>query len=1232
MFSEAGLRVGGLDTKWRAEYSTSKSALENGTGTVANSGEQKGDAEAGGRNIQFGTPVGTVLEPTSNNRLELHHLLPDTHYYARFIAENADGTAVLPFEFTTLPVALSEVAANTPIDVDHITSFRAGATSPTTARLDARIESNGASTDYSFGYSTSPGGAVTSCASGSISVVEDFAEPVAECTGLAPETTYYVHLLASNEKGTVEQTTYDKNGYERSASSFTTPTAKPTASSPSFRNVTAVSAHFLGDVLPKHEETRWRFESAPSALGPWTPVPGAVGTISQAVAEALPEGVAEQVGFTLAGLDPATSYYVRLFAENAAGEGENSFGEPVSTATRGFGEFQTTGPPAASTLAVHSLSGESPRVIGTVDPNSRPTSAEQTIAIEGSPTGGTFVLTFAGQDTVPIAYNAPAQGPGSVEKALDGLPREPNVRVEGPAGGPYTVSFPGGRSEPQMMADSSGLTPSGGVAVAVDQQGGEAYDASYHFQYVGEEQFEHEGEWAKAVSTPEVDVGSGTEPEFVGADLPGLKAGETYRYRIIATSTFPGDPVVNGEERTLAIPAPPVSEPPPSCANEALRSGASAGLPDCRGYEQVTPVDKGGTQELFEYGVAFGGNGAVVGEDGDHLALQAVVVNWGSGPEAGQSPYFFDRKGPGAWRMTVASPQPQTGVNKPLAQLFAPDLSGFALESSFATSPVSRSKEVEYEVGPPGGPYTAVASIPAKDASAWVGASQDFSKLFLETEDHALLGAATGTHQGSDIYEYAGGELRQANVAGSAPGSTIGACGANIVVGGEARGVASSVHAVSSDGSRVFFEAVPGSNCSEPKHLYMRVEGESTVDIGALRFVAANSEGTKLLLSKVNAGTTEVVLYDVGTAAEKPLFSMHQSAPFMVSEDLSTIYFVAPEPSTADAPRFGGNSSVETSLYRYDVPGEKLTYVDSGDVGLTPVEVSPDGRDLYFTAKTVAGVPGGLHTEQVYRYDSGESLIQCMSCASPFDPEPRLSALFGTTGGNGGILESKTGSPRTEFASSDGDYVFFDTPAALLRSDVDGEVAPNRENASGVESREFSLSSDVYEWRKPGVDGCVHVQGCLALITNGRGGFLNLFLGTDASGRDAFVYTRSELVPQDNDAVGDVYDARIGGGTPPPPPRPVECEGDACSTPASAPNDATPASFTFSGAGDVLGSSSTASATGSKGTPKKPPRSKTKTGRKKRRGAAKKRSAAHAKGRKAPGGHGKARSTGRSKS
>jgi len=213
-------------------------------------------------------------------------------------------------------------------------------------------------------------------------------------------------------------------------------------------------------------------------------------------------------------------------------------------------------------------------------------------------------------------------------------------------------------------------------------------------------------------------------------------------------------------------------------------------------------------------------------------------------------------------------------------------------------------------------------------------------------------------------------------------------------------------------------------------------------------------------------------------------------------------------------------------------------------------------------------------------------VVECVSCASPFDPNPRFGALFNgrdTVGDNNGNKEATFTTDEAEWnlipfnslgGSANGDFAFFDTISALVPQDVDGERAPesnSRAAAAELYSEEFSPSSDVYEWRKNGVDGCTRVEGCVSLITTGKGGVLNEFLGTDASGRDVFFATNESLVLGDQDTASDIYDARIGGGFAAPPPRPAECEGDSCSAPAAAPSDLTPASATFQGAGDLPG-------------------------------------------------------------
>ena len=759
--------------------------------------------------------------------------------------------------------------------------------------------------------------------------------------------------------------------------------------------------------------------------------------------------------------------------------------------------------------------------------------------------------------TADLPYDADGE---TVRRALENLPTGPEVSVSGPAGGPFTVFFSGRSGEvdqPQITADASGLTPFGSIAIAVatTQNGGEAYDTHYHFEYVSQVQFETEGGWAKAASTPVVDLGVGkpdkkneghAETEFLGADLPPLTPGETYRYRVSATNTSPGGLVVHGAEQTLTVPTPASVEEAAACPNQATRTGLSAALPDCRAYEQLTPVDKEGAQEIYSYGGRSGTTnaveGAVPGEDGDHLMFGSTLVRWGTGPRAGQSPYFFSRDPVRGWQMTAAAAQPEAGFDQYAAQVFNPDLTQFGFEARGGGSTA-----VEFKAGPPGGPYATVApSVPyppgGKSNFGWVAASADFSKLVLAVEDRRLLEPRSATKTGNDLYEYSAGVLRQANV--EAGGKAIGTCGAGVVNGLEAESpnYLTSVNAVSADGSRVFFYAVPvGSECPPvgeeetpgggqelpQRHLYMRVDGETTVDIGVYRFLEADPQGSTLLV--VHNG--ELFRYDTHTHATEPV----------------------PAGETLTHHRYSYTVTAGSGHANYRLPAEVSGFLASGTNGL--------GVSI-FLAKALFGAKEDL-PEQILRYDSAQHLIECLSCASPFDPEPKTASIYG-----GGT----EGTSTTPVVSANGDYVFFDTPAALLPSDIDGEFAPgtNVGGRTGSGETDYSVSSDVYEWRRDGLDGCAHLQGCLALITSGRGGYLNLLLGIDPSGRDVFFSTNESLLPRDNDTAADIYVARIGGGFPEPP-RVVECAGDACSTPFAAPNDLTPSSSTFQGAGNVPG-------------------------------------------------------------
>jgi len=96
--------------------------------------------------------------------------------------------------------------------------------------------------------------------------------------------------------------------------------------------------------------------------------------------------------------------------------------------------------------------------------------AVQVVTLNGTPTGGTFTLSVAGEVTAPIAYNAAAStvqaaiqalGTGSV---FGGNTAAANATVSGSVGGPYTVTF-GGVAAP--MQGRSQLTGGTNASVTV---------------------------------------------------------------------------------------------------------------------------------------------------------------------------------------------------------------------------------------------------------------------------------------------------------------------------------------------------------------------------------------------------------------------------------------------------------------------------------------------------------------------------------------------------------------------------------------------------------------------------------------------------------------------------------------------------------------------------------------------------------------------------------------------
>ena len=246
--------------------------------------------------------------------------------------------------------------------------------------------------------------------------------------------------------------------------------------------------------------------------------------------------------------------------------------------------------------------------------------------------------------------------------------------------------------------------------------------------------------------------------------------------------------------------------------------------------------------------------------------------------------------------------------------------------------------------------------------------------------------------------------------------------------------------------------------------------------------------------------------------------------------------------------------------------------------------VSPNGEWLAFMSdRPLTGYDNSDRTtgepdHEVYLYHApsdGEGKLLCPSC-DPTGARPR-GVHFGDE--IGGPIASTQLSFKTPVAAnvpvwfaeadagtesvrqprylSDSGRLFFDSVNALAPQDANG-------------------TQDVYQYEPQAVGGCTAARpsfaqtssGCVDLISSGASAKESVLLDASEDGNDVFILTNASLVAKDIDAARDVYDASVGGGEPQAV-NPPACEGDACQQPVNPPNDPTPGSLTFRGAGNL---------------------------------------------------------------
>lgn|SRR5574341_135665 len=158
----------------------------------------------------------------------------------------------------------------------------------------------------------------------------------------------------------------------------------------------------------------------------------------------------------------------RSLVKNSAGKAEHATNSDISRA-RVFGIALASAP--ANSWVTYAEPGDRLTVSGLTKGVSyyldHGTNEVQTATITGTPTGGTFRLSFGSVETANIAYNAAA---ATVQSALEALSTigTGNVTVSGSAGGPYTITFvnsQGGKDVAMLVLANNSLT--GGTTPSV---------------------------------------------------------------------------------------------------------------------------------------------------------------------------------------------------------------------------------------------------------------------------------------------------------------------------------------------------------------------------------------------------------------------------------------------------------------------------------------------------------------------------------------------------------------------------------------------------------------------------------------------------------------------------------------------------------------------------------------------------------------------------------------------
>jgi DNA-binding beta-propeller fold protein YncE len=815
-------------------------------------------------------------------------------------------------------------------------------------------------------------------------------------------------------------------------------------------------------------------------------------------------------------------------------------------------------------------------VRATIDPEGKPTKYHVEYGLEASNETATTLVAMAAEEFAPelIEVKLTSLQPAATYH-FHLIAENASGTTEG-ADETFTT-LPPSRIDSESVTDVKSTSAT--LGAQINPLGS---DTTYHFSYGptpacgGEE---------CTAPTPDGDVGSGTAPVEVAPEhLQGLTPGTTYNYRVIAHNTLG---TVEGEVRTFTT-----------------QISGEAGLPDGRGWELVSPPDKHGANiltftsagaELFQaaasgdaitwpataptearpqgnsliqvlsargrtgwssldldipHAEATGANvemeNAFFSED---LSL-GLLVPFGSfqpslsAQASEQTPYL---------RTNYPSGDPNHRCNE---SCFRPLVTGCPAEGQPCPAPVKESEDV-----PPGtvfGGETDGECSGGVCGPRFIGATPDLSHVMIVSE---VALTATGIPN-AELYEWANGRLSLVSLlppdeeGNEDPAIRVGLGFNNIVM----------THAISSDGSRVFWEA--------ENTLYMRdMIRKETIMLGPDPFEGANAEGSRAFYAghecevRVSKATSKLECTNVGEPYGQLLGT---------SEDGSWVY-------SEQAGDVSVTHAGKTTLIAAEVGGLRAS--ESIDLTVRHWRVSPNGEWFAFMSNSpltgydnhdaVSGVPD----EEVFLYNTRAERLVCASC----DPTGARPEGVGSGPVVGGWPDG------TWIAASVPGWTPYVTPIALYHSRYlsnQGRLFFNGSDA--LVPKDVNSQQDVYEFEPEGTPAGIHAcvrgtssgsvvfeplaGGCVGLISSGQSPAESTFVDASETGSDVFF----ESTATDLDGSLSLFDAHeCTPGSPclvPPAAQPLPCDTEASCKTSPTPQPTifgASGSATFSGAGNL---------------------------------------------------------------